>query len=1094
MIIQLLFAPAAAGKTQYCIRRIQQARRDDPLAPIWIVLPDAVQARAFRRRLAMAGGAIGVHTVTFYTLYAELLAAAGESVARLDDPVLHRLMRAIVDSLYASSALRYYAPLRDKPGFFRALRTMIRELKRARVTPEAFTAAIAGQGPRLEELAAIYTAYQRWLGGSDWTDAEGQGWLAAQALADHPHLCSHWPLLVVDGFDRFSPTQLEVLRRLVEQAGETLITLTGAERPRLAHRRFHRALSAIESALGVKARPLPDARVRLAPSLAHLEATLFERGSEPAAGMPPEAPPDRALTLLEAPTRAEEVRAALRWLKIRLVHDGLFPHEVAVLTRDLEPYRAFIEETAAEFGLPLRLAGGTWLDENPAVAALLDLLALPLRNWPRRLVVEAWHSPYFRCRIGRAAINSASAQEVEPGDADLLDAVARHGQVIAGLDQWHEALDRLARAQADDEVTGEDSDEVAAALGVPTGRAATALRARLDAFVTRLTPPDQATVRDYTAWLETLIGDDPDLAPEEQPWTLGDSLGIVARARTPLRIADCGLRTRNPQSAIRNPQWNDLPTAERDVAALQRLKDVLRGLVFAESALGQAEPVPYARFWQELRGAVEATSYRVPPPEGQSTVLAAPVPAARGLSFRAVALLGLSEGEFPRAPQQDPLLRESDRRVLAEAGLQLESRLLGDEVSLFYEAVTRATDQLLVTRPYLADDGQPWEASPYWEQLRQRIGVQPRRVRPEDPLLPEDAASSTELLSVLAQRLSQPDGAPSAEPYVRHLADDRVLRADWQAIQAGAQVLAARLAAEAEGPYEGDLSDLRWHLSRAYGPDRPWSASRLETYAVCAYAFFASYVLGLEPRQPVEAGYDVRQLGSMHHAILEKVFRRVTETGEAPAELLPEIARETFDAAPETYGFRPTPLWVQQRGELERILAATIEALVEASEGWEPAHFEPPFGLHGTPPLELADENGETVRLRGYIDRVDVNSDGQLRVIDYKSGSTPISARDLESGKRVQLALYALAARDVLGLGEPAAGMYWHIGSARPSSLRLERYFGGIEVALDTAVAHALSYAAGTRRGHFAPQPPKGGCPSWCPAADFCWRYAPRGW
>jgi len=263
---------------------------------------------------------------------------------------------------------------------------------------------------------------------------------------------------------------------------------------------------------------------------------------------------------------------------------------------------------------------------------------------------------------------------------------------------------------------------------------------------------------------------------------------------------------------------------------------------------------------------------------------------------------------------------------------------------------------------------------------------------------------------------------------------------------------------------------------------------------VCPYAFFAAYGLGLEPRQSVEAGYDVRQLGSIYHFILESVFRRAAETGEAPADILPEITGQVFDTAPETYGFRPTPLWAQQRAEHERILVTTIAALVEASDGWEPAHFEPPFGLHGAPPLELRDADGATLRLRGYIDRVDVNSDGQLRVIDYKSGSTPISARDLTSGKRVQLALYALAARDVLGLGEPAAGMYWHIGSAKPSSLKLERYKGGIEAALRTATDHALSFAAGARQGHFPPKPPDGGCPNWCSAADFCWRYQPRGW
>ena len=115
--------------------------------------------------------------------------------------------------------------------------------------------------------------------------------------------------------------------------------------------------------------------------------------------------------------------------------------------------------------------------------------------------------------------------------------------------------------------------------------------------------------------------------------------------------------------------------------------------------------------------------------------MAAPILGARGLSFRAVALLGLGEGEFPRPLPHDPLLRQPDRERLAERDVMLEIRDAGDQVTLFYEAATRAHTRLLVTRPYLTDDGQPWEPSPYWEQLQQHSGVQPVVVRAADGLL-----------------------------------------------------------------------------------------------------------------------------------------------------------------------------------------------------------------------------------------------------------------------------------------------------------------------------------------------------------------------
>ena len=70
-------------------------------------------------------------------------------------------------------------------------------------------------------------------------------------------------------------------------------------------------------------------------------------------------------------------------------------NEVAILARSLEAYRPFLIEVAAEFGMPLHLVGGAPLIDNPAIASFLSLLSLPILDWPRRQIIEAWRSPYF---------------------------------------------------------------------------------------------------------------------------------------------------------------------------------------------------------------------------------------------------------------------------------------------------------------------------------------------------------------------------------------------------------------------------------------------------------------------------------------------------------------------------------------------------------------------------------------------------------------------------------------------------------------------------------------------------------------------------
>ena len=363
-----------------------------------VIVPNTIQAGGFRQRLAAAGGALGVEVHTFHTLYAELLSRAGQPMPLLADPLRIHLLRLLVNDLCEHGEIRYYATLRDKPGFIAALRNTIEELKRARIFPEDFAASAHGIGPRLEEIALVYSAYQDWLQTQHWADNEGRGWLAAIALEADPGLGTDTRLLAVTGFDEFNPTQLAVLSLLARRAKETLITLTGdlqhPDRP--AHRRFRRAQNALVSSLSIQPEAMDSASL-LVPALAHTEKFLFEDHQSSIPSGHDIENQKSEIEFVEAQTRAIEARAALRWLKIRIVRDGMKPGEVAVLARDIEPYRPFLEETAAEFGMPLRLVGGQPLNENPAIAALLSLFSLSQGReaWPRRAVLETWRSPYF---------------------------------------------------------------------------------------------------------------------------------------------------------------------------------------------------------------------------------------------------------------------------------------------------------------------------------------------------------------------------------------------------------------------------------------------------------------------------------------------------------------------------------------------------------------------------------------------------------------------------------------------------------------------------------------------------------------------------
>ncbi|MFW6063559.1 MAG: PD-(D/E)XK nuclease family protein, partial [Chloroflexota bacterium] len=491
---------------------------------------------------------------------------------------------------------------------------------------------------------------------------------------------------------------------------------------------------------------------------------------------------------------------------------------------------------------------------------------------------------------------------------------------------------------------------------------------------------------------------------------------------------------------------------------------------------------------EELAGAVDATRYQ--PQPASEAILVAPLHQARGVPFRAVALLGLAEGAFPATLTEDPFLRESDRRRLREEhSFPLESSVASEEAEYFYEAIIRPWQKLLLTRPRLAEGGATWEPSPFWEEVKRLLALQPQRVETEEAPRPQAAASTAELLESLC--LTEHQGA-------LRWCDDRWPQR-WKRVQRAGRLFRNRYDAQ-ETAHDGSLHELSPELQSSFGPASVWSATRLERYLTCPFYFFIGDVLHKEARAEPEVGLDARQLGSIYHRLLEQVFQNTPpHRRNDPHSLdaaLDEVAPPLLDRAPHREGFRATAWWKQTRQEIianvRRSLHEMAQQMDDASTQFQPTHFELRF--FGSRALAVEGDNDDRFRLHGVIDRVDIDDQGQVRIIDYKTaGPYRYGAGALRQGRKIQLPLYALAAEKALQLGRVVDGFYWHVQHAERSSLRLGDL--GPEEAIQLARDHAWRAVRGVRAGDFRPQPPSEGCPTYCPAAAFCWHYSPpRSW
>ncbi len=1066
MTVRIFLAPAASGKTTYVLRKAQQAAKNMQAQPL-ILVPTSSQKYALRRRLAMIGGALGVRIETFSDFSKNILETAGEKYTTITKPIQRQLLRHVV----GQQKLSHYRPLVGKPGFVEELARVIHDLKAAKIWPDDFLGAVNSRGhtPRLHELGLIYKSYQSELHRLRWADESGWAWLAVEALEKNVvDPTSRWPLLIVDGFDNYTEVLLAMLKILASMVDETIITLTkesetpDSEMSRQTFRLFQTTKEHLEIRLGVKAEPLPNRTVVLSlPTKvrsniqAHLERNLFidsitslEAGNN--------------LTLIACPDRAMEVRAALRWLKEKIVHEEMQPQEVALLARTLSPYEPFIRQTAAEFGLPVHLAGKLPLRANPAIVAIIKLLELhlpasesdPGPALPRQGVVDAWRSPYFDWADTRILPDHGENAVITPADADDLDALARNGRVIGGLDQWQE-LFQLQQSHDQDIQT-------AFAFNSQTNPR-DLLAAKFHGFRELLVPPSgPCSYREFTQWLDTLLGPDPEESSDNR-----------------IPINSLFFQLGNPDDS------KDKEIFQRDMQALRALKEIMRSMVWVEDELGNDRRVSYGQYFNDLVGMIDATTYTPPEWLGSDKILVADVIGARGLTFRAVAVMGMAEGEFPKTYVEDPFLWEDDRSRLGHSeDVLLDSSIESYEREYFYQAVTRPREKLLLTRPRLADSGAEWQPSPFWEEVQRLFDVQSIQLSTESIPAPDEAASLTELVGSM---VFYPDCRPAMD-HLDEESPDRIKN-----LHEAARNFDQRYSTSST-PLNGDLRDwarlFRTEFEASYG----WSPSSLEGYHSCPYLFFVGRVLKLKPRMEPAEGLDAAQLGSIYHQIFEQLYRTLDlEQRTDPEKLraiLPSIARIILDEAPAEQGFRETAWWRETRQEIANNVARSIVALAEIQEDFVPVGFEQRF--FGPNTLTVYDGDDHFL-LRGVIDRVDRDQMGRSRIVDYKTaGPYSYTKQTLESGDKIQIALYALAARDALDQGEPVDGFYWHIQQAQASRLTLREY--GPSEAIDVAVGHAWDSVRGARQGYFIARPPADGCPSWCPAAAFCWNYRPGMW
>jgi putative RecB family exonuclease len=184
----------------------------------------------------------------------------------------------------------------------------------------------------------------------------------------------------------------------------------------------------------------------------------------------------------------------------------------------------------------------------------------------------------------------------------------------------------------------------------------------------------------------------------------------------------------------------------------------------------------------------------------------------------------------------------------------------------------------------------------------------------------------------------------------------------------------------------------------ALKPPATLSPSKLSSFSDCALAFRLSAVDGLsEP--PTAAATK----GTLVHLALEHLFAR-----PAP-DRTPEAAQEDLARAFSELQTDPEYTGLELDAEAEQAFVADAARLVRQYFEIEDPREITPIGVE----LRLEAEVGG-IRVRGIIDRLELDADGGLVVTDYKTGRAP--GPNHQQGRLGGVTFYALLCQELFGV------------------------------------------------------------------------------
>ncbi|MBQ8433043.1 MAG: exodeoxyribonuclease V subunit gamma [Clostridia bacterium] len=617
---------------------------------------------------------------------------------------------------------------------------------------------------------------------------------------------------------------------------------------------------------------------------------------------------EEAVFLLRCKNLYEEAEAAALNI-LHLVQNGLHYGDIAVVARDCETYRGVLDAAMERYGIPYFLSERTDFSTKPLFRLILSALRAVCRHYPLQEVITLVKTGLAGVDLRECSLFEEYCETWHISGSRFLD------------DVWSMNPDGLTPEPSRRAVEIlECANRVRKQVILPLQtlqielNASPRLKDKCAALYHYLDRLDIARILSEGAKKELL---------SNAKRAAGETVRLYATLMD--RLAElCTL----------------LPNAEMNTEDFT----VAIGLLFSSTDMGSV-------------------------PNTHDCVIIGSANTLRVEKVRALLLLGLCEGEFPRAIADDGILSESDKDILEDLGIRLDSReqaRFSEELLYLYRAMTKPTDALYLSTVSVDPDGSARS--------------------------PSIAYNRTAFLLNKKERLF-----------------------DRNAIRAQGAL---------KGVTEEPQRQLPALAPMPAGKTLRLSQSKIQAFVLCPYRYYSTYRLKLREKKDSTPGY--ADDGTFLHFIFQKFLEASLDDGGRlavpEAEEIEPLADKIILGYLET--LCPIPpkemdgpllhLYTRLR-KLALVMLEDMIAELKHSK-FVPTRFEQVIGSseeeNRLPAVTLTLKDGSRVLLGGVIDRVDLykNQDRvYVRVVDYKSGEHQFSLDDVATGMDIQLVLYLFA-------------------------------------------------------------------------------------